>query len=1446
MRYLFSVFFLLVILTSSVGALVNDRMSLLDSVAFRFYCRMGIVFSQDIERCALNETEKLNFNLIGGRTLASPGVSQSVPPIQVIQQVVQRVIEKPVETVSYIQGPAGPQGEQGATGLSGVSGKDATFSAATLPFWVGLGSTGGGSVGATGPAGPAGADGTTTTIYVVASSTENISATGTITTLNLLATNATTTNLYSSNANFDNLIFGNATGTNLSLFNNFNVTGITTLSTTTFSALPTLPLSFGSLLIGNVSNFASPYAAGATGTVLSVLNGTPTWVATSSLGLTSTITNLASTSGNIITTTVNSITATTTVITSNVLTSLANTLTATVNGIASVAASIVNTFTQSLSGNVLTTTINGVVATSSVIGNNTFSFATSTGILTSDVNGVVGTTTLSLADLPGLINLTSQVSGVLAAVNGGTGTSTAPTLGQLLIGDGLGGYNLVATSSLGISSLPAGSNTQLQFNNGGAFGATSTLVWDNSANGRLGIGTTSPSGRLHVVGPAYFGTNADPTGILNFPSGNVSYLPFIKQRTSYGGLGFEIGSEGSEFGEFNFDIGNGILGISKGRLTFGSNDTSLSRISAGVIGIGTGAAGSFAGTLLVGSIGIGTTTPVATLGIAGNLFASSTATSTFQGNGINLTSGGCFAIAGVCVGGGGGTPAGSDTQLQFNNGGVFGATSTLVWDNSANGRLGIGTTSPMSVLAISTRQPAITLRNSFNGQTYQIRNGVSSDLGDNTFKIFNLTNSTTPLMIQTDGNMAIGSSSIPNNNSRLFVYGGGNGANVDVRGDPGVSDQAVIELEGSDYDTTPNSVRLQYYGPNGLGTTAGFNNQRLGMLAFQGADNSIIGTIDAKPLIFFTDFSEKMRLTETGRLGIGTTTPSATLGIAGNIFASSTATSTFQGNGINLSNGGCFAIAGVCVGGGGVAGSDTQVQFNDGGAFGGDSGFTYNKTTDRLTVTGGVLTTGSVGIGTTTPMASLHIQGVGATSSLLISSSTGSTLLSLNSAGQLSFHNNALGKIDFGSSYGYISLPAGNQVSFRSTDGVNSGIIIGNTQGGPTSIGGGVAIFGPLHSSYLSDLTISSGGTYTNSQTAGNLYLRGGENYAGGTNSNAGSVFVFGGLGSGTGTTGNVILAHTGTVTQGNVGIGTTSPAVKLQVFGDVRVGDSGTNGCVQRFDGAALAGTCTSDQNLKKDITYLDNVLGKVIALKASTYSWNEVAVNKYKYTASTSITGLIAQDVETVFPHLVSLNSDGYKVVDSQPLVYYALEAIRELNAKLGDLSSENSDSTQFSASLIWKKIVLTFESFGVKISQGLVTFKDVVAEKFSAKEVKTQLLCVGSACVTESEFIRLLQNSGVTSVGAPSVSVQPPLDSMVTQETQILVTEAATTASTTEAVVTDPSTEASAELVAVEETNPNSSTEISSGPAVVEETTPLPGEDIVGEDPISATVPSEEIIN
>jgi hypothetical protein len=78
-------------------------------------------------------------------------------------------------------------------------------------------------------------------------------------------------------------------------------------------------------------------------------------------------------------------------------------------------------------------------------------------------------------------------------------------------------------------------------------------------------------------------------------------------------------------------------------------------------------------------------------------------------------------------------------------------------------------------------------------------------------------------------------------------------------------------------------------------------------------------------------------------------------------------------NGTLTDNGdGTFSLA-IGGGGGTPGGSDTQVQFNDGGSFGGDAGFTYNKTTDVATLGGLVLgtlngilkgTTGTIGTAT--------------------------------------------------------------------------------------------------------------------------------------------------------------------------------------------------------------------------------------------------------------------------------------------------------------------------------------------------------------------------------------------------------------------------------------------------------------------------------------------------
>jgi hypothetical protein len=212
---------------------------------------------------------------------------------------------------------------------------------------------------------------------------------------------------------------------------------------------------------------------------------------------------------------------------------------------------------------------------------------------------------------------------------------------------------------------------------------------------------------------------------------------------------------------------------------------------------------------------------------------------------------------------------------------VLGNSSIVT--TALRGNVGIGTTTPTSKLQVSGATPAFTLTNtSLVTQDWQFRNGAINP-ASRIFDIYDATAGATRLAITDDGEVRIGSATNEGgagNSSRLFVYGGANGANIDVMGDGAISDQATLELEGSDYSTFTNSARLQYYGPNGVGTTLGFGNQRLGILGFNNTDTAIIATQgNATPIIFGIDDIERMRLDGDGDLGIGTINPTAKLAI---------------------------------------------------------------------------------------------------------------------------------------------------------------------------------------------------------------------------------------------------------------------------------------------------------------------------------------------------------------------------------------------------------------------------------------------------------------------------------------------------------------------------------------------------------------------------------------
>ena len=91
------------------------------------------------------------------------------------------------------------------------------------------------------------------------------------------------------------------------------------------------------------------------------------------------------------------------------------------------------------------------------------------------VNGLSG---LTADDIPALDYFAA--TSTISVAYGGTGTSSAPVYGQLLVGDGSGGYNLLATSSLGIVA-GSGDGSDFPFtptqNYGALANSTSTALW---------------------------------------------------------------------------------------------------------------------------------------------------------------------------------------------------------------------------------------------------------------------------------------------------------------------------------------------------------------------------------------------------------------------------------------------------------------------------------------------------------------------------------------------------------------------------------------------------------------------------------------------------------------------------------------------------------------------------------------------------------------------------------------------------------------------------------------------------------------------------------------------------------------------------------------------------------------------------------------------------------
>ncbi len=202
-------------------------------------------------------------------------------------------------------------------------------------------------------------------------------------------------------------------------------------------------------------------------------------------------------------------------------------------------------------------------------------------------------------------------------------------------------------------------------------------------------------------------------------------------------------------------------------------------------------------------------------------------------------------------------------------------------------------------------------------------------------------------------------------------------------------------------------------------------------------------------------------------------------------------------------------------------------------------------------------------------------------------------------------------------------------------------------------------------------VTIYMDGDNGSASFAGNInvgdYLNANSNLeGGGANTNNGGNINLGGLSESTG------IRMYGEFVDGDLNSvshlaldGTSGNYVHL--WGNGGIGATGDINTTANMNATAF--NTTSDKRLKTNILPLNNALSNVMKMRGVSYNWID------KSRSEQLQIGVIAQEVEEVYPEFVHTNEEGMKSVNYSQMVAVLIEAIKELNTKISTLETENA---------------------------------------------------------------------------------------------------------------------------------------------------------------------------